>query len=333
MFGKKKEEPVVQKTKVVYDFENDKSKGLLGEAMAEAKNKSNKMKTQSITFELPKIDDEEFDEDASTQDEEDLQKLTEFSEEEPRDIKETIKRTIIGLFIFAVVVVACLLIWATNSDLFLLKNASIQSRVYVSSGDIKSIISGDFGENILLIKMSKIKKNIETNPLIYSAKVRRVLPDSLNISFVERTPKAVLKIDENNFVLDTYGVIISIDENAFENLLAISFNVSKEYKVGDTLTGTDIIKYKNILYLMEVASNINFEYKISSMWYENAEDIRMFIEDAQITVLYGPLNKEQADDKLLYLKEIVKKSKDQNLSGFLNMSADDYHKSVLNSNI
>ena len=128
-------------------------------------------------------------------------------------------------------------------------------------------------------------------------------------------------------------MIISIDENAFEDLLAISFNVSKQYKVGDMLTGTDSIKYKNILYLMEVAANINFGYKITSMWYENAEDIRMFIQDVQITVLYGTLNKEQADDKLLYLKEIVKKSKEQNLSGFLNMSADDYHKSVLNSNI
>lgn len=85
---------------------------------------------------------------------------------------------------------------------------------------------------------------------------------------------------------------------------------------------------------MQVADNINFEYKISNVSYDDTSDIKFYIDEANIEVLYGPLKKDQVNDKLLYLKEIINKSKSQGLKGYLDISADNYYeKAVLNSEI
>ena len=333
MFGKKKEEPVVSKTKKVYDFENDKSKGLLNDALNEVKNDGAKIKNEIPMNKLPEVDEEDFENDVSNVDERELRRLTEFKDETPTDVVKKIKHFIMFLFLFLVFIFIIVAIWATNSKVFELKNIIVENGKFVSSGEITNIVKPELGKNLFLINTAQLKKKIEENSNIYFAKVKRVFLDSLEVSFIERTPRILLESGEQKLVLDQYGSILGINGDIQNDLVRTEFGMSKNYNVGETLTGTDIVKYNNILFLLDMADEISFEYKISRIWYDNSEDINMYIEDAQIEVLYGTLNKMQADDKMLYLKEVIKKAKSQNLTGYLNMSSEDYHKSVLNSNI
>ena len=111
----------------------------------------------------------------------------------------------------------------------------------------------------------------------------------------------------------------------------VQLNLNNQYNIGDCLEGTDIIKYNNAVYLLQTAQIVDFEYKISKILFEDAEDMKLFLEGVDIDINYGTLKKEQTSDKLIYLNATIKKAISKNYKGHLDMSAENYYeKSVLN---
>lgn len=78
---------------------------------------------------------------------------------------------------------------------------------------ILSEMGVDIGHcNLLAIDIGKVRKRLLAEPLVHSAEVRRVIPDTLNIQFSECTPEATLRciptllIDRNGFILPYQGI-------------------------------------------------------------------------------------------------------------------------------
>lgn len=131
-----------------------------------------------------------------------------------RDLFSTVK----GLFIF---VLQCLSIsglialvtlgvlvghrYLTSHPYFGLKHVEIQGHQHRDYGEILELARLEMGENTLSIDMGNIRNRILHDPWVREVEVKRLMPDSLVISIVERQPVFLIQHDDRIFYAGTDG--------------------------------------------------------------------------------------------------------------------------------
>ena len=125
-----------------------------------------------------------------------------------------------------ILALAVLFLWYTYRSLFNNNDHFILKRVVVRSGgwwngrseEVESILGLKEGEsNAFAIDLKKVKEKLEKQPSIQKVSVERILPDTLKITIMERSPVAFLYrrggkkvVDENGTVMLT-KTCISVD--------------------------------------------------------------------------------------------------------------------------
>jgi cell division septal protein FtsQ len=218
MSNKKDDEAKSEKTKAVYDFESDKSKGLF--EGVNAKGLTDKDIENALNRSLEKnVDDE-------TEDDEE--------EEEQGGLFGKILKTLFAAVILAVIGLA---IWAVNSSFFYISHVYINDGTRVSSGDLMPIFSGDIGTNIFLVNTESLKFRVRQNPYISDVTIKKEYPDTLIVSFTERTPNSLIKDPSGDLIVDKSGYILKPEDGeGYDNLLVMNSFLSKDYLVGETLS-------------------------------------------------------------------------------------------------
>ncbi len=293
--------------KSVYDFESD-SRDFF-ESSVDTKSKRKK-------YEVEEDDDEEEE------------------EEEDEEIIES-KGRIFKIVLFCIIMaVAFALIWAFNSPTFIIEEVEIHGYDLNSYYEVCMLSQGLEGNNIFTKDLEALRKQILSIPYVKNAEVKRVLPNKVEISFEERVPFILVAKDGQFIVLDQEGYVIEIDfvDNVYD--IPTATGLIEDYELsGDKISNIDLIKLKNIVYLMKSMDNINFEYKVNNINYSKIEGISFKVEGTNLGVRYGDLIKEQTNDKLIYLKEIIKKSVEQGFSGTIDITSEKYNeKTVLINN-
>lgn len=215
MSNKKDDESKSEKTKVVYDFESDKSKGLF--EGVKAKSLTDKDIEHALNRSLEKnVDDETEDEEAQG------------------GLFGKIIKTLLATVVLAAIGLG---VWAVNSSFFYINHVYINDGTRVSSGDLKPIFSGDIGTNIFLVNTESLKFRVRQNPYISDVTIKKEYPDTLIVSFSERTPNSLIKDPSGDLIVDKSGYILSPEEDeSYDELLLIQSFLSKKYSVGETLS-------------------------------------------------------------------------------------------------
>jgi cell division protein FtsQ len=78
----------------------------------------------------------------------------------------------------------------------------------LSSGEIEALLEGARGQNILLADLDQFRRRLMDSPWVAGATLRRVLPATIEIRVVERTPMAVARLGHGVYLVDSSGVII-----------------------------------------------------------------------------------------------------------------------------
>ncbi len=350
---KQEEEETPTKPKKVYDVENDKNKKLdisaiFDETTADAPKKEKKNETVEFTIDLGSrailnsVDDEEEIEELEDEDDE---------EESGISAGRVFKFVILTIIIFAIL----LFVWAINSDFFSIAkvvDANNPEFVYNNvkdSGDeyIQSLTKEDalsyevlkatnkyVGNNIFLVETSKIKKNIESIPYVYKATVSKNLPSTLSVSYTVRKPYMYVESGDIIKLVDQYGEVLEEVQYKNDELPTVyGINIEK-YSEGKILEGIDQVKFKNAVYMLETATTIGFNYNISDINYKDSDNVIFRVKGLPIRIIYGEMEKNNMNDKMMYLNEILNKSSIHGYKGTLDISSEDYlSKSVLNSEI
>jgi cell division protein FtsQ len=76
-------------------------------------------------------------------------------------------------------------------------------------GEIIAALGVDYDDSILWLNMTTARDRVRQLPWIDQAEVRRLLPGTLSISIVERTPFAIWQNDGKITVIDAAGLVIS----------------------------------------------------------------------------------------------------------------------------
>lgn len=229
------------------------------------------------------------------------------------------KLTIFFIFlIIAGITVGCLFSPAFNLNGFIVKEG-----INVTKEEILNSFSVTKGTNIFKIDYEDIETSIEELPYIKNARAKFELPNEVKIEFVEREPFALVKYLESYMVMDKFGYILEITrENKFEKL-PIIYNINfNSYEIGKQLEDTAKTKFDNVVYLLENAYQSEFEYTISEINYESISNVKVWVKDVEIEIIYGEIDRNMIGDKLGYIEEILNKTKGK--KGKIDISSSNY---------
>lgn len=363
MFFRKKneEEEKPKAVKKVYNFEEDKSEKINISALFDktisnnVDNKKVESSTEEVSEEAPKekksklvvkeavIDIPIEDEDSQDFETEEVDDDVE-SEEELEDYEQRklfLKKLFKTIFFTLLVAFIIIFIWALNSSTFLVSqvNVNYTKSAQDISGDttliqqlnqsISQKSSYVIGNSILLIDVPQLKAEIEKIPYVYKADIIRSFPSSVIIKYSVRTPYIQLYSNNTYKIVDKYAVVIDVKNTAEEGLPIVWGIYNSDYHSGDFIFGIDEVKYKNIVLLNETAKKLDFEHEIRSFSYEDSDNLKFYIGDAQVDVEYGAVEDDKINEKLLFLKAIINRAIEDNIHGTLDISSENYYKSVL----
>ena len=89
----------------------------------------------------------------------------------------------------------------TSESGLVVQKLSSDGRVWTSVDDLRTVLDGLRGTNILAVDIDQTRRQIEELPWVKSASVHRRLPDTLHVSLTERQPLALAEGDQGRLVL------------------------------------------------------------------------------------------------------------------------------------
>ena len=104
-----------------------------------------------------------------------------------------------------------------ENDIFTVKTIDVRVRGIIQPAQLQKMAGVHTGENLFRVDLLRVKRDLELTPLIESAAVERVLPDTLRLRIVERRPIAQVvsfrqqpdgQLVRQVYWLDARGVVI-----------------------------------------------------------------------------------------------------------------------------
>lgn len=142
--------------------------------------------------------------------------------------------------------------------------------------------------NIFAFNGSSIEKKLKSNPYVESVKVKKVLPNILELHVTERTIAYQVKYLNSYIYLNEQGNVLEINEEK-QNVPIIEglSSIQEDIQIGQRLKNEDLLKLDTILKIVNYLKYNNIsESKLTSI---NAEDITNYILEFK------------EDDKIVYI--------------------------------
>lgn len=224
------------------------------------------------------------------------------------DEKKGVNKAVVTFFVILVITgvgIGCLF-----SPTFNLRGIIVSDGTNVTRAEILNSFEIEMGINVFKINYKEIKNSVEKLPYIKSAEAKIFFPDEIKIDYVERKPFALVKYLESYMVMDKYGYILEITrQNKYQDL-PIIYNIEFDtYEIGKQFEDTAKTKYDNVVYLLETAVKNEFSYTISEINYESIGNVKLWIKESDIEVIYGDIDRNFIGDKLNYIEEVLNNTK------------------------
>ena len=194
---------------------------------------------------------------------------------------------------------------------------------YVSAAEIQSVVNVTMGENVFQIDYTELEKSVEALPYIQVASANLKLPNTVEITYTERVPIAYIKYLESYLVMDQYGYVLELAREKKYGNLPIIYNIEFEsYEIGKQLSDTAKTKFDNVVYLLENAKQDGFPYTFSEINYESVGNVKIWVLEEDIEIVYGEINRNTILEKIRYLSGILQKVKGK--KGKIDLSSSNY---------
>lgn len=239
----------------------------------------------------------------------------------------------IAIFFISMVVIG-LSIGILFSPAFNLTKVIVEDGINVTSAEILNVINVTYGENILKQNYKEIKKSVASLPYIGDVTLSVRLPDKIKITYKERKPYAIIKFLETFFIVDMHGYLLESKKEIEDSKMTVIYGMNiEDYELGQQLDEVSGLKYKNIVQLLETVKQKNIPYTISEIDYESVSDVKLWIEESDIEIIYGEIKKESLIDKLSYLSQVLNSLIEEGKKGRVDISSEAYYKETIFTDI
>jgi cell division protein FtsQ len=94
----------------------------------------------------------------------------------------------------------------------------VRGNVRLSDGEVHSLVDGLRGKNIFTVDFETYRRRVLDSPWVSSVALSRVLPSTIDVRIVERTPMAIARVGQQLFLVDDTGVIIDAHSSDYPDL-------------------------------------------------------------------------------------------------------------------
>lgn len=225
------------------------------------------------------------------------------------------------VIIFSLILIVVIVLYTSlNSGIFNSDNIEIEGNKYVESEYIIKALEVNNNKNIFRYNIKDMEEILLNNKYIDKVEIKRLLPNTLKVSIIEKEIVANLYNEEIYCYIDKEGNFIDeIDENNKDNeVITVHIDYNK--------TDSQEIKFKNeenkkrLLYLLEYIKEEGIYKKIdnidmtkpNSINMGTKEDINILLNSdeelkyniSRLAMILADLqNKKQKEEKLIYLLE------------------------------
>lgn len=243
-----------------------------------------------------------------------------------KSIKENKKQSSSNKFFitfFLILIILGIGVGCLFSPTFNLTKIVVQNGINITSEEILNSFTAQKGTNVFKVNYNNIEKSVEKLPYIQTVEAKIKFPNEIQIKYVERKPFALVKYLESYLVMDKYGYILEITREKRQENLPIIYNIQFDsYEIGGRLEDTAKTKYDNVVYLLENAKENNFGFSISEINYESIGNVKMWVIEEDIEIIYGEIDRNIIVDKLNYISGILQRVKGK--KGTVDISSDNY---------
>jgi cell division protein FtsQ len=254
-----------------------------------------------------------------------LQKLGKTSKE--RIIKRRKRRRRRAIFLLVFLISAVTLYILFTSPFFILWNIDCSGNNKLASDEIVQKSSLKLGTKIFQNKLFLARKKILDFSYVKNVKIKRNLPDTIQIEITERVPFAKIRVGDEILIFDSEGIIIDTacvnKSEKFVNLIEFfGLNVgSTELKKNIVNETPEIQKFEICKTFVSELTKQNLSDKIKTIDISDENKVKLNYDD-KIFVNIG--NCENIPYKIRFLKQVLSENLQGEL-GNLNYINNEFH--------
>lgn len=217
------------------------------------------------------------------------------------------KRKLILKIIRTIVLIGILigtLIYILLSPLFNIKDVTVTGNNKLSKEEIISLSEIRTEENIFKTSKNDIKNKIKTNPYVENVKIRRKLPDKVEIIVVERVATYMLPFANSYVYINNQGYMLEITSQKANLPIITGFSTPEEnLHEGERLLSEDLVKLGEVLQIIESANANGIQELITKIDISNRQDYTIMLEKEKKLVHMGDVS--NLSTKMSYINKII----------------------------
>lgn len=217
------------------------------------------------------------------------------------------KRKLILKIIRTIILIGILigtLIYILLSPLFNIKDVTVTGNNKLSKEEIISLSEIRTEENIFKTSKNDIKNRIKTNPYVENVKIRRKLPDKVEIIVVERVATYMLPFANSYVYINNQGYMLEITSQKANLPIITGFSTPEEnLHEGERLLSEDLVKLGEVLQIIESANANGIQELITKIDISNRQDYTIMLEKEKKLVHMGDVS--NLSTKMSYINKII----------------------------
>ena len=217
------------------------------------------------------------------------------------------KRKLILKIIRTIVLIGILIgtiIYILLSPLFNIKDVTVTGNNKLSREEIISLSEIRTEENIFKTSKNDIKNKIKTNPYVENVKIRRKLPDKVEIIVVERVATYMLPFANSYVYINNQGYMLEITSQKANLPIITGFSTPEEnLHEGERLLSEDLVKLGEVLQIIESANANGIQELITKIDISNRQDYTIMLEKEKKLVHMGDVS--NLSTKMSYINKII----------------------------
>jgi cell division protein FtsQ len=217
------------------------------------------------------------------------------------------KRKLILKIIRTIILIGILigtLIYILLSPLFNIKDVTVTGNNKLSGEEIISLSEIRTEENIFKTSKNDIKNKIKTNPYVENVKIRRKLPDKVEIIVVERVATYMLPFANSYVYINNQGYMLEITSQKANLPIITGFSTPEEnLHEGERLLSEDLVKLGEVLQIIESANANGIQELITKIDISNRQDYTIMLEKEKKLVHMGDVS--NLSTKMSYINKII----------------------------
>lgn len=207
-----------------------------------------------------------------------------------------------------IIVIIGVSIYVALSPLFNIKEINVTGNSKLSKEEIISLSELKTDDNTFKVSKKNIKNKVKANAYIENVKIRRKLPDKVEIIVVERVATYMIPFANSYIYINNQGYMLEITSQKAEMPAIVGISTpEEELHEGQRLISEDLVKLGEVLQIMESANANELVDLITKIDISNRQDYILTLEKEKKAIHLGDVS--NLSTKMAYVKKILNDEK------------------------